>query len=347
MHLSDYRSLGTGNNCTVNSGNQRMSSLQANHIGTRSKSSAYLMHNGNNLHYQNPVRSRSSVELPGHANGFDDNYAQKRYSAASPFGNHCGENSPSNEGQYRHKSFAVHDGNHIQSNSYNCVVNGDTHAVNHSTRLYGCATTPSGLHQLATPPGDPRMNRQISSTSSGYGTGTSTGRQSVASIPVLSRDQSYSELSVDPENSLHVVTTPYRKISAPGGFQEGGTTKKLPPQQSRSLTNLMDRIPEYITSVGDDGRYVNREDSRVLDYSPSQPSSLQRQDTDHGGKMVSGGLEDSIDKSQFEGLMKKRGTMRQMAIEGSIGELKIMRHLCLSLYPLKNLTVVPAQEFPA
>ena len=301
-------------NYTANCDDQRMPGPPA--VGThqsalRAKSSMNLRHPEKSLQHQHHNHSQSSHDLQRPCrctNGYESHHPAEYLNASA----HNSVVGPPN-GSIQ-QPWATHD-----SRSHNGVTTHHPHLAL-VTGPQSCATTPSGLHQLTTPTEDPlKMSRQISSASSGYGTGSSTGRQSVTSI--FSRDQSYTELIVDePENSLQVSSTPQRKISAPSGFRE---RKKIRQQQSRSLTNLEDKIPEYISPRGDQGPCILGEEVRpvvIPEDTSYQPPSLQRQDTDHESRMVSGGLEASIDKSHFQDIMSKRKPVKQKAFEHTNGE---------------------------
>ena len=198
----------------------------------------------------------------------------------------------------------------------------NTHAMNGSVPPTAIPT------KLATPTDDPKLSRQYSNTSSGYGTSSSTGRQSVTSI--FSRDQSLTEL-IGPENSLKVFSRSPRKISAPGCMDECSTpsrARRLPNQQSRSLTNL----PEYSVDTPEphenpnsyQNRYTNGEVLEGTERESNQHSSMQRQDTGHGTKVVLAGLlENSIEGERFQAVMmgtKKKLPSKQKAVEEAIGE---------------------------
>ena len=156
-------------------------------------------------------------------------------------------------------------------------------------------------------------NHQSSSTSSGYGTAS---RYSVVSM--LSREQSLGE--IPPvyvcENALQVNSTPHRKISAPPNYNsDHPRTKKMPSQQSHSLTNLTQNIPEYPY------------DNEINEYRESEECiehpSLQRQDTGHATKVVFARLEDSIDGEQYQSVM---GSKRRMPKQNAVDEgMQIVR----------------------
>ena len=147
-------------------------------------------------------------------------------------------------------------------------------------------------------------NHQSSSTSSGYGTAS---RYSIVSM--LSREQSLGEIHVC-ENALQVNSTPHRKISAPPNYNSSHPrTKKMPSQQSHSLTNLTQNIPEYPY------------DNEINEYREGEECvghlSLQRQDTGHATKVVFAGLEDSIDGEQYQSVM---GSKRRMPKQNAVDE---------------------------
>jgi hypothetical protein len=185
--------------------------------------------------------------------------------------------------------------------------NGDRHAAI-TAEMNGTAnytyTTPTDSIHLTTPTstGDMKCtNRQNSNTSSGYG----TERHSVVSM--LSRDQSLSEICI--ENSLQVNSTPHRKISAPPNYNCSPKTKKMLSQQSHSLTNLTQDIPEYPYDNEENNEQHGGEECR------GHPS-LQRQDTGHASKVVFAGSEASIDREQYQSVMgSKRKMPKQNAVE--------------------------------
>ena len=158
---------------------------------------------------------------------------------------------------------------------------------------------------LATPTstGDQKYSRQISSTSGGYGTASSTERHSVVSM--LSHDQSLSEIPI--ENSLQVISTPQRKVSAPPNCSP--KTKKKLSQQSQSLTNLAQDIPEY--------PYDNEENEHREDEECRGHPSLQRQDTGHSTKVVFAGLGDSVSGEHYQSVM---GYKRKMPKQNAVKE---------------------------
>ena len=287
----------------------------------RSRSSMNLRHPEKSLQHQHHNHSQSSHDLqrPCRCTSGYESHHPAEYLTISA---HNSVVSPPNGSI--HQPWVTHD-----SRSHNSVTTHHPHLAL-VTGPQSCATTPSGLHQLTTPTEDPlKMSRQMSSSSSGYGTGSSTGRQSITSI--FSRDQGYTESIVDePENSLQVSSIPQRKISAPStsGFRE---RKKIRQQQSQLLTNLEDKIPEYISPRGDHGPCILGEEVRpvvIPEDTSYQLPSLQRQDTDNESGMVSGGLEASIDKSHFQDIMSKRKPVKQKAFEHTNGEFNLYYTQC-------------------
>ena len=137
-----------------------------------------------------------------------------------------------------------------------------------------------------------------------YGTISSTERHSV--ISMLSRDQSLSEIHV--ENSLQVISTPQRIVSAP--LNCSPKTKKMLSQQSQpqSLTNLIQDIPEY--------PYDNEENEHREGEEYRGHPSLQRQNTGRSTKVVFAGMEDSISREQYQSVMVTKSRMpKQNAVE--------------------------------
>ena len=194
----------------------------------------------------------------------------------------------------------------VQGRYSTLMCSGDHHAGT-TTDMNGINTSNYANTRLATPTstGDQKYNRQISSTSSGYGTASSTERHSVVSM--LSRDQSLSEIPV--ENSLQVVSIPQRKVSAP--LNCSPKTKKMLNQQSQSLTNLTQDIPEY--------PYDNEENEHREDEECRGHPSLQRQDTGHSTKVVfaHAGLGDSVSGEHYQSVM---GTKRRMPKQNAVEE---------------------------
>ncbi len=194
-----------------------------------------------------------------------------------------------------------------QSSAPMYICNGDHHIATtadiNGTSNYMCTTPTDSIH-LTTPTstGDLKCtNRQNSNTSSGYG----TERHSVVSM--LSRDQSLSEIYL--ENSLQVNSTPPRKISAPPNYNCSPKTKKMLNQQSHSLTNLTQDIPEYPYDNEEHEEQHGGEECRGH-------ASLQRQDTGHASKVVFAGLEASIDREQYQAVMGSKKKMpKQNAVE--------------------------------
>ena len=192
------------------------------------------------------------------------------------------------------------------------------------SQMNGALFMPMSVNTLGTPiDEDLKLSRQYSCASSGYGTASSTGRQSVVSNP-LSRDQRVTEL--DPENSLQVLTKPQIKSSAPSGFVEGSRNsrqaRRLPAQQSQSLTNLEHMIPESPGTPPEvDTNILNRLESDRGDcereISPTEMKLLlQRQDTNHETKVVfCGSLESSIKGSEYQAMMEKGKMDRKQRIE--------------------------------
>ena len=184
------------------------------------------------------------------------------------------------------------------------MCNGDHH-TGMTTDVNGILSTSNNTNtRLATPTstGDLKYSRQTSSASSGYGTASSTERHSVVSM--LSRDQSLSEIPF--ENSLQVVSTPHRKVSAPPNCNP--KTNIMLSQQSQSLTNLTQDIPEYPYD-NEENEYREGEECR------GHPS-LQRQDTGHSTKVVFAGLGDSVSGEHYQSVMgTKRKIPKQNAVE--------------------------------
>lgn len=183
------------------------------------------------------------------------------------------------------------------------VYNGDRHAEMNGTSN---ATPTNNIYlTTSTSTGEVKYNRQPSSASSGYGTASSTERYSVVSM--LSREQSLGEIC---ENSLQVKSTPQRKISAPPNYNSSHPrTRKMPSQQSHSLTNLSQDIPEY--------PYDNEENEHHEGEECEGHPSLQRQDTGHAAKVVFAGLEDSIDRERYQSVM---GSKRKMPKQNAVDE---------------------------
>ena len=155
--------------------------------------------------------------------------------------------------------------------------------------------------------GDPKLSRQTSNTSSGYGTSSSTERHSVVSM--LSRDQSLGEIHL--ENSLQVTSTPPRKISAPPP-NCGHETKKMLSQQSHSLMNPSQDIHDPYDSQ--ENEHHEGEECR------GHPS-LQRQDTGHETKVEFVRSGDSVNIKQYQSAMEtKRKVPKQFTVEEGIYE---------------------------
>ena len=192
------------------------------------------------------------------------------------------------------------------------------------SQMNGALTMPMSVNTLGTPTDvDLKLSRQYSYASSGYGTASSTGRQSVVSNP-LSCDQRMTEL--DPENSFQVLTKPQIKSSTPSGFLEGSRNsrqaRRLPAQQSQSLTNLEHMIPESPGTPPEvDTNILNKLDSDFGEYERESSQtemrlSLHRQDTDHETKVVfCGSLESSIKGSEYQAMMEKGKMARKQRIE--------------------------------
>ena len=124
---------------------------------------------------------------------------------------------------------------------------------------------------------------------------------------MLSREQSLSEIC----ENLQVNPIPHRKIGAPPNYNSSHPrTKKILSQQSYSLTNLTQNIPEYPY----DNEIINeyREGEECVGH-----PSLHRQDTGHATKVVFAGLEDSIDGEQYQSVM---GSKRKMPKQNAVDE---------------------------
>ena len=191
---------------------------------------------------------------------------------------------------------------------------------------------PMNNTHLATPTstGDLKYSRQISSASSGYYTASSTERHSVVSM--LSRDQSLGEIHV--ENSLQVISTPHRKVSAPPNCSP--KTKKMLNQQSQSLTNLTQDIPEY--------PYDNEENEHREGDECREHPSLQRQDTGHSTKVVFAGLGDSVSGEQYQSVM---GTKRKMPKQNAVEEGMLILFIANSFKRIISLIPHEPNIYPA
>ena len=200
----------------------------------------------------------------------------------------------------------------IQTQYSTSMANGDCYAVNGvRTHAMGYDAMQTSSNQLATPTGDLKLSRQCSNTSSGYGAASSTGTGRHSVISILSRDQSLSEI-VDPENALQVGSTPHRKASAPGP-NFNSKAKKMLNQQSQSLTDLAQNIPEY--------PYDHEEKECNEDKECNGHLSLQRQDTGHSTKVVFAGLGDSVSGEHYKSVMEsKRKMPKQASVEEAVGK---------------------------
>ena len=143
---------------------------------------------------------------------------------------------------------------------------------------------------------------------SGYGIAS---RYNIVSM--LSHEQSVGEIPPVHvcENALQVNSTPHRKISAPLNYNSSHPrTKKMPSQQSHSLTNLTQNIPEYPY------------DNEINEYRESEECvghpTLQRQDTGCATKVVFAGLEESIDGEQYQSVMRSKRMLKQNTVDEGI-----------------------------
>ena len=186
------------------------------------------------------------------------------------------------------------------------ICNGDPLVATDMNGFHTSTPTNNVYLNSQTSAGDPKLGRQTSNTSSGYGTASSTERHSVVSM--LSRDQSLGEIHL--ENSLQVTSTPPRKISAPPP-NCGHKTKKMLSQQSHSLTNLSQDIPEY--------PYDHEENEHHEGEECRGHPSLQRQDTGHETKMVFARSGDSVSIERYQSAMgTKRKVPKQNAVEEGV-----------------------------
>ena len=210
----------------------------------------------------------------------------------------------------------------IASEYPDSVCNGECHTVK-SVAINGTASpyvaTPTGDIHLGTPTADSALQRQSSSTSSGYGTASSTGTGRHSVISMLSRDQSLSD--IDPENSLRVNQVNQRKISAPAPNNDcPPRRKRILNQQSQSLTDLAQNIIEYPHDHEENEHYESEE-------CRGHPS-LQRQDTGHSSKVVlASGRGGSISGEHFKSVMGiKKSIAKQTAMEEASGMNACLLH---------------------